>query len=853
MTSASGDPPTSAVEPGSLLARVIAGDGESLTHVASLPEQVARAVGWPSWVATPLVDALRAGGVDRPWSHQAQAAELAWSGCHVVLATGTASGKSLGYQLPVLTSLLTDRRATALYLSPTKALCADQLRAVSALGLEDVRAASFDGDTSYDERDWVRAHARWVFSNPDMLHRTLLPRHTRWASYLRRLRYVVLDECHSYRGVFGSHVALLLRRLRRVCALYRSYPTFVLASATVAAPSWSAGRLTGLDVAAVTEDGSPRGPRTVALWEPPLLAELRGENDAPVRRSAGAEAGRLLADLVVEGARTLAFVRSRRGAELTALRATSLLAAVSGDLASRVSAYRAGFLPEERRALEAGLTSGALLGVASTNALELGVDVTGLDAVLIAGFPGTRASFWQQAGRAGRAGRAALVILIARDDPLDTYLVHHPGALLGHPVEGCVLDPTNPYVLGPHLICAAAETPLLDAEVVPLFGPSAPAVLDSLAEERVLRRRATGWFWPNPSERPAAAVDIRGGGGQVIVVEGDTGRMLGTSDASTAPATLHPGAVYLHRGASFVVDSLELEPGEGLALVHAEDPAWSTSARTIVEVEVSGPGDCAAEGPSDAPRPSRLDERGPAPTGGPRPTGPNEAAEFGPLGGPRSTWQDGSAERGLSGAPGLGRSGDPAGLLTGRAEQRVAGGVSVHLGEVDVSSQVVSYTRRRPNGELIDTVPLDMPTQTLRTRAVWYTVEDYLLADAGLGPDQVPGALHAAEHAAIGLLPLFAVCDRWDIGGMSTALHPDTGTPTVFVYDGYPGGAGFAERGFADVVPWLTATRSAIGDCECHAGCPSCVQSPKCGNGNVPLDKHGAIVVLDIVLRALTR
>ncbi len=688
---------------------------------------------------------------------------------------------------------------------------------VSALGLDDVRAAAFDGDTSLDERDWVRAHSRWVFSNPDMLHRTLLPRHTRWAGFFRRLRYVVLDECHSYRGVFGSHVALLLRRLRRVCALYGAAPTFVLASATVASPSSSASRLTGLSVTEVTSDGSPRGPRTVALWEPPLLPELAGENGAPVRRSAGAEAGRMLADLVLEGARTLAFVRSRRGAELTALRASSLLSSVSFELASRVSAYRAGFLPEERRALEAGLASGSLLGVASTNALELGVDIVGLDAVVVAGFPGTRASFWQQAGRAGRSSRPALVVLVARDDPLDTYLVHHPSALLGRPVEGCVLDPTNPYVLGPHLACAAAESPVVDAEVPALFGSAARPVLDSLVADGVLRRRQTGWFWPHPSSRPAGSVDIRGGGGQVIVVEADTGRMLGTADASVAPATLHPGAVYLHRGASFVVDSLELDPdADGLALVHAEDPDWSTSARTVVEVAVvagsvvDGVAGSVAE-PATAG--SVADPAAPGPVAG-------------------------------SAAPGS--VAEPA-----AATHLDLAGVTVRLGEVAVTSQVVSYLRRRPTGEVIETVPLDMPAQTLRTRAVWYTIDESLLAAAGLDPARVPGALHAAEHAAIGLLPLFAVCDRWDIGGMSTALHPDTGGASVFVYDGYPGGAGFAERGFDDLAPWLTATRDAITGCECPSGCPSCVQSPKCGNGNIPLDKPGAVVVLEIVLRAL--
>lgn len=802
------------VEAGSLLARVLAGvaPGESpLTHIASLPARSAVSVAWPEWVVPEVTDAFVGQGVERPWSHQATAASMAWAGQHVVLATGTASGKSLGYQLPVLSALATDSKATALYLSPTKALGADQLRAVSALGLDDVRAAPYDGDTSRTERDWARAHGRWLFSNPDMLHRSVLPRHTWWASYLRRLRYVVLDECHSYRGLFGSHVALLLRRLRRLCALYGSSPTFVLASATVSDPASSASRLTGLPMSAVTEDGSPRGAHTVALWEPPLLAELTGENGAPVRRSAGTEAASMLTDLVIEGARTLAFVRSRAGAEVVALRAARALAEVDPDLASRVAAYRAGFLPEERRALEQALVSGSLLGVASTNALELGVDIAGLDAVLVAGFPGTRASFWQQAGRAGRAGRDALVVLIARDDPLDTYLVHHPSALLGKPVEGCVLDPTNPYVLGPQLACAAAESPITEAEVsspTALFGEANTRnVLDSLVTDGTLRKRPTGWYWPLPAERPAGFVDIRGGGGgQVAVVESDTGRMLGTVDWLRAPATVHPGAVYLHRGASFVVDELNLE--DGLALVHPEEPEWNTWARSVVEVTVlSRDSDVSLD--SDTATPS---ESGAA-TGGPT--------------------------KSPSGAPDV--------------IARQTGSVTVQLGDVTVTSQVVSYLRKRPSGEVIETVPLDMPEQSLRTRAVWYTIDESLLADVGLDAERIPGSLHAAEHAAIGLLPLFAVCDRWDIGGMSTALHPDTGAPTVFVHDGHPGGAGFAERGYYDLLPWLTATREAVADCECRFGCPSCVQSPKCGNGNNPLDKDGAVLVLDIVLGALGR
>jgi DEAD/DEAH box helicase domain-containing protein len=782
-----------------LLDRVLAGvpDGESpLTHVDVLPARPARTVPWPLWASPPVVAALYECGIAAPWSHQVAAADAAWRGEHVVIATGTASGKSLGYQLPVLTTLVEQPRATALYLSPTKALAADQLRSVSRLlahgegaparsrdmyvpsaVLTSVRPAALDGDTPLAERDWVRAHARWVFTNPDMLHRAILPSHTRWAAWLRRLRYVVVDECHSYRGVFGSQVALLLRRLRRVASHYGASPVFVLASATAFDPATSASALTGVPVRAVTDDGSPRGSRTVALWEPPLT-DLAGENGAPVRRSAGAEAGRILADLVVEGARTIAFVRSRRGAELTSLGARRILSEVDSSLAPRVAAYRAGYLPEERRALEAALASGELLGVASTNALELGVDIAGLDAVVVAGYPGTVASFWQQAGRAGRAGSSALVVFVARDDPLDTYLAHHPSALLGRPLESCVLDPANPYVLEPQLACAAAELPLTEADVSPaggLFGDSAKTALDSLVTQGLVRRRPKGWYWARSRERPHGMVDIRGTGGeQVAIVEAETGRMLGTVDPGSAHTQAFPGAVYLHQGQSYVVDELDLD--NALALVHAEEPPWTTSARSVVDIAVVGTVASARHGE-----------------------------------------------------------------------------VEVALGEVEVTSQVVGYLRRLPSGEVLDHVPLDLPPRCLRTRAVWYTLSDSLLGTAAVDAPRVPGALHAAEHAAIGLLPLFATCDRWDIGGVSTALHPDTGRATVFVHDGHPGGAGFADRGFAAIAPWLTATRDAIAACECPAGCPSCVQSPKCGNANQPLDKPGAVLVLDAVLAELTR
>lgn len=917
-----------------LLDRVTAGipaHENPVTHVSRLPERAARHEPWPEWAEPSVVAAFGAAGVGKPWRHQVEAASLAHAGAHVVVSTGTASGKSLAYQLPVLSALTTDPRATALYLSPTKALGADQLRAVSSLDVAGVRAAAFDGDTPMTERDWVRAHANWVFSNPDMLHRGILSAHSRWTQFFRRLRYVVVDECHSYRGVFGSHVALLLRRLRRVAEHYGASPVFVLASATTASPASFATRLTGVECAAITDDASPRGARTVALWEPPLLDELTGENGAPVRRPAGVETARILTELVVEGARSLAFVRSRRGAELTALGARRLLSEVDPRLADTVAAYRSGYLPEERRALEQALLSGRLLGVATTNALELGVDIAGLDAVVLAGYPGTLASFWQQSGRAGRSGDEALVVFVARDDPLDTYLVHHPAALLERPVETAVLDPTNPYVLGPQLACAVAELPLTEPELESFGGEAARAVLAELAEEKLLRRRSSGWYWTS-RDRPHGEVGIRGSGGdQIAVVEADSGRMLGTVDPGSACCSVHPGAVYLHQGSSYVVDELDLETG--LAMVHAEDPDWTTSPREIVDISV---------------------------------------------------------------------------LST--EEQCRHGGVTVCLGEVAVTSQVVGYLRRRPSGEVLDHTPLDLPEQSLRTRAVWYTVSGELLESpvgggvgetgaasakgeavggpeksevtspdignptrtgavsassraagkpvrtgdssptdggtgeavaeiatsraagepagtgsaspaagetgevvtgstasrvagepvgtrgassvvgvtgevsgnpaagrgpgagieiggavgsvgtggagrapggAGLLPARVPGALHAAEHAAIGLLPLFATCDRWDIGGVSTAWHEDTGEATVFVHDGHPGGAGFADRGYAAIVPWLAATREAIVSCECPTGCPSCVQSPKCGNGNDPLDKAGAVAVLGAVLGAL--
>ena len=762
-----------------LLACAVDGTGSGerpLRHVADLPARRAHARAWPSWAPSDVVQAFADHGIGAPWSHQLAAAEHAHAGRHVVLSTGTASGKSLAYQLPILTALTHNPRARALYLSPTKALGHDQLRAVASLstaaGLDDVAPTSYDGDTSADVRRFARERSRWIFSNPDMIHLSMLRNHARWAVFLRHLNFVVVDECHYYRGIFGSNVAMVLRRLLRLCARYSpdgQMPTVIFASATTAEPATTAAELIGQTVIEVTEDGSPQGARTVALWEPALLTDLVGENGAPVRRSAGAEASRVMADLITEGARTLTFVRSRRGAELTALGARTRLAETDPELAAAVASYRAGYLAEDRRTLERALADGRLRGMATTNALELGVDIAGLDAVVLAGFPGTVASFWQQAGRAGRRGQGALVVLIARDDPLDTYLVHHPAALLDKPIERVVIDPANPYVLGPQLLCAATELPLTDAEVRMW---DAEAVAGALVDDGLLRRRPSGYF-PTPGLDPHPAVDIRGSiGGQIAILEADTGRMLGSAGAGQAAASVHPGAVYLHQGESYLVDSLDFE--DGIAFVHAEDPGYTTFARELTDITVTGPGERSTHGP-----------------------------------------------------------------------------VTLGLVPVCVSNTVTGYLRRRLDGEVIDFCELDMPTRTLETMAVMCTITPEALSDSGIDPLRTPGSLHAAEHAAIGLLPLIASCDRGDIGGVSTAVGPVDGLPTIFVYDGYPGGAGFAARGFGAITRWWSATASAIEACECPAGCPSCVQSPKCGNGNDPLDKEGALTVLRLVLDAL--
>jgi DEAD/DEAH box helicase domain-containing protein len=797
-----------------------------LVHVQRLPARRADLVDLPDDLPPLLQDRLRLAGITRLYRHQADALEHARAGRHMVVATGTASGKSLCYQLPLLERLLIDDKATALYLAPTKALAHDQLRALRAFRLPQIRAAAYDGDTPAAEREAIRRTANVVLTNPDMLHAGLLPGHRRWGDFLHRLALVVVDECHVARGVFGSHVAAILRRLRRLCAYYSSSPsapatsrvargrrsgtpagrgyaladdllgnqaaaraaawtqqnasaevqdttngpatpTFVFATATIGNPGEHARNLSGLEVAEVVRDASPKPPITFGLWEPPLA-----DPDLGGRRSTLAESAELLAGLVEQGVATLAFVRSRKGAEVVATQTRRLLAPVGLD--GTIMAYRAGYLASERRAVEQGLRDGSLLGVATTDALELGMDVGGLDAVVIAGWPGTLASLWQQAGRAGRRDREALVTFVADDNPLDHYLLANPDQLWGRTLESAVVDVTNPYILLPHLRCAAWELPLSpDEEVFSTPGGPHADLAAHLAHEVAegrLRTRGGRLFWSGRGS-PSVGMSIRSAGGAPFqIVDGSTGALIGDVDEARAYRTVHAGAVYLHQGQAYKIDRLDLRQRVAVARTFNGDEYTQPRSDTDISVLTT-----------------------------------TEAVEWGRC--------------------------------------------RFVRGRVEVSNRVLAYERRRlSSNESLGIFELDLPPLHLITQALWFTIPNAVLAEAGIDPARIPGSAHAAEHAAIGLLPLFAMCDRWDIGGVSTAWHPDTGLPTVFIYDGYPGGAGITERGFRTDDAHLRATLSAIRTCPCHAGCPSCVQSPKCGNGNEPLDKEGAIALLATLL-----
>jgi DEAD/DEAH box helicase domain-containing protein len=728
-----------------------------------LPERIARA--------------MDEAGIHRFFAHQAEAIDRLREGRHTIVATGTASGKTLCYHVPVFEALCGDDEATVLYLSPTKALAQDQLRQIERFRVREIRAETYDGDTPSSARAGIRRHANLLLTNPDMLHFGILPHHELWSRLLRGLRFVVVDEAHVLRGVFGSHVALILRRLRRVARSHRADPVFALASATIGNPADHARTLTGLDVEAVTDDGSPHGERHLVFWNPPFLdADERGK-----RRSSNYEAATLLSELARTEAKALAFSKTRVGAELVARYARDRMDIDDRD---RIASYRSGYLASERREIEAGLQSGVYAGVSATNALELGIDIGDLDAVVLNGFPGTVASAWQQAGRAGRSGQSSLAVVVPQDEPLDQYYAAHPSEFFAKPHEAALVNPHNPHILRPHLGCAAYERPLHAGDET-YFGTQLHELVAQMRADGELRERRGRLYWSRRTP-PAQDVDIRSAGGAPFrIVERATGRLIGTVDDARVFSVVHPGAIYLHQSETYGVHDLVI--ADRVALVDAERAQEYTQAKTASDLVV-----LKEERRSDA-----------------------------------------------------------------------LGGVGLASGIVEVTEQVVAYQRKRvTTNEVIEIRELDLPPQSLTTRAVWYTIPEPLLLrilPVGSGgntappddpPDVLLGSLHAAEHAGIGILPVFAMCDRWDIGGLSTNLHPDTGEPTIFIYDGHPMGAGIAEHAFDVARDHLYATMVHVRDCPCEAGCPSCVQSPKCGNWNEPLHKAGAVTVLRAILDA---
>lgn len=710
-----------------------------------------------------LVTALRRSGIESLYSHQAEAFEAAVDG-NVILTTPTASGKSLAFNLPVLNAIAADPKARALYLYPTKALAQDQARALAKLGAPNLRPAIYDGDTPKDERPAIRRRSNLVLTNPDMLHVGIMPHHRGWGDFLANLDWVVVDEAHTYRGVFGSHVANVLRRLRRLARAYGREPKFVMASATIANPGELAERLTGVPAQLIDVDGAPKAGREIRIWNPPLINPAIG-----ARRSPLAEAADLLAELVSHEVRTICFLKSRKGIELIRKFAADRLTEKGRpDLAERIAPYRAGYTPAQRREIEAKLVSGELLGVASTDALELGIDIGGLDAAICVTFPGTVAGMKQMWGRAGRRERG-LAVYVAGPDGLDQYFCRHPGEFLERPVEAAILDHLSPEIRDQHLISAGFELPLT-AEDEEFFGPGLEEAGQALIRRGEMRRAGKGLV-PRRAGFAASDVSLRSSSaGDVAVIDRDSGEVIGTVETGRAFSTIHPGAVYMHLGTSWEVE--RLDPYEGQAIVHRFDDEWYTRPKSETEIFI---------------------------------------------------------DRVL--------------------EERAVCGVKLSFGEISVSDQVMAYQRiLSADGEAFDLVDLDLPEQEFKTRGLWYEVpEEYI---DGLALNEMLGALHATEHGQIAVLPLIAMCDRWDIGGLSTNLHMQTGTPTIFIYDGHPGGIGLTKRAF-ELFPRLVGDAlRLISECPCEAGCPSCVQSPKCGNLNEPLYKAGAIRLLDSMQRS---
>jgi DEAD/DEAH box helicase domain-containing protein len=741
-----------------------------IVHIEHLPPREASYAESEEPLSPDLQHCLKEHGLLPLYTHQAEAVNLARKGRNVMVATSSASGKTLCYNIPVLEALLAERLSRALYLFPTKALAQDQLRSLRELFqpalLQTGEFATFDGDTPQGERAAIKRQARIILTNPDMLHLGILPNHQAWARFLRHLRYVVVDEAHTYRGVFGSHVACVLRRLCRLCDLYGAKPQFICSSATIANSGEHAEKLVGLPFAVVSNDGSPHGRKDFIFWNPPIIDEAKA-----TRRSANSEATNLFTELVSSNIRTLAFARTRRLTELIYTYSRERLALTNRLLDQRVKAYRAGYLPQERRQIERELFHGQLLGVVATNALELGVDIGDLDATVLTGYPGSIASTWQQAGRSGRRSGESLSFLIGLNNPLDQYFMRHPDYFFQKNFENALVNPANPYILRAHLLCAAWEQPLSSPDEK-WFGSTLSQEVAELEKQGILKQRNNRWYLSAAIAYPAQKINIRSTSGEnFAIIDTSTDSLLETIEASVAFFQVHPGAIYLHQGESYLVTELDL--ASRTAYAEPTTVNYYTQTKELTDLHIVKP-----------------------------------------------------------------------------LRNRDCGKGKVYLGEVEVTTTVVGFKRKAQyTEEVIGEEALDLPPYHFPTVALWLDMPAGVASRLLDEQRDFAGGLHAVEHAAIGILPLFALCDRNDIGGVSMSFHPDTGRAQIFIYDAYPGGIGIAEKGFDLIWELWQATLKAIAECPCQEGCPSCIQSPKCGNNNEPLDKKAAQIILEELLK----
>lgn len=706
---------------------------------------------------------LKAIGIKKFYMHQAEAIQAALNGENVVVVTGTASGKSLSYLVPVLETVMKDERATSILIFPTKALAQDQLSLISRM-TPYIFAATYDGDTPMHHRRFIREDAKLILTNVDMLHAGILPNHKLWGRFFKNLRFVVLDEAHVYRGAFGSNAAHILRRLERVARLYGAKFQYLLSTATLANPEELAEKLTGKKFKVVSTDTSVKPQKTFLIWNPPFLP------DKQRRLSSNLEATNLFTEAVLRGLKTIVFSGSKVAAELITTYARNKLKEKGKDLMEKIATYRAGYLPSERREIEKKLFNNILLGVSATSALELGIDVGELSVSIINGFPGTISSFFQQAGRAGRK-ISSLTIYIAGEDPLDQYYAFNYRELFEKPKEAAIVDVGNPYILEKNLLCSAFEYPIEVDELSKVFGGKAEDVVRKLVASGKLALRKSRYFLTPQVKRPHDGMSVRTSTRKNYqIIEGDTGAVLGFMDEDLAYVFLHPGAVYLHQADTYLVKELDFE--SRVAVVERSELDYYTRPRESTRVFVEEVYRC-----------------------------------------------------------------------------KVFKSVEVSYGRLTVESQVLGFQKRHVyTQEVLAYEDLDLPPHTFETTGLWFVIPERIIRKMDLDPLELAGGIHGIEHAHISLLPLYAGCDRWDIGGVSTPAHFETDEATIFIYDGIEGGLGYSEKGYEVFPEHLESTYWLIAKCPCENGCPSCIHSPKCGNLNEPLNKNVSISILQSIL-----